>query len=125
MKIGVIGCGDISRIYLKNMTSRFPGLEVVGCCARTFSHAEARAREFGIRAMNFSLFIVSFTNPTSFFPFGFSASPPPGIQERRGGILPVSSQYVPARAPACFFALSSDAFPSKPATSIPSAATQS
>jgi len=51
MKIGVIGCGDISRIYLQNMTSRFPGLEVIGCCARTFSHAEARAREFGIRAM--------------------------------------------------------------------------
>ncbi|MCD8217365.1 MAG: Gfo/Idh/MocA family oxidoreductase, partial [Clostridiales bacterium] len=51
MKIAVIGTGDISGIYLHNMTHVFRNTEVVSCCARHLEHAQAKAEAFGIRAM--------------------------------------------------------------------------
>ncbi len=51
MKIAVIGAGDISGIYLHNMTHVFRNTEVVSCCARHLEHAQAKAEKFGIRAM--------------------------------------------------------------------------
>ena len=50
MKIAVIGCGMISQIYLKNMTTIFPNIEVVACCDRDMEFARRRAEEFGIEA---------------------------------------------------------------------------
>lgn len=29
--VGVIGCGNISQIYLENMTQRYSNLEVIAC----------------------------------------------------------------------------------------------
>ena len=50
MKVGVIGAGAISEIYLKNMIGKFDVLEVVGVAARHRESAERRAAQFGIRA---------------------------------------------------------------------------
>ena len=49
--IGVIGAGVISQIYLKNLTSRFPGVHVVGVADIVPAAAQARAEEFGIAAL--------------------------------------------------------------------------
>jgi len=48
MKTAVIGCGVISEIYLKNMTSQFDNIEVVACCDLDPVKAETRAAQFGI-----------------------------------------------------------------------------
>lgn len=49
MKIGVIGCGNISRTYVGNLTTRFNAdVEVVACADRHPERAAAVAREFGI-----------------------------------------------------------------------------
>ncbi len=49
-KIGIIGCGDISGIYLSNLIRVFRNTRVAACACRTFEHAAAKAAEFGIRA---------------------------------------------------------------------------
>ncbi|MBP7176095.1 MAG: Gfo/Idh/MocA family oxidoreductase [Thermoclostridium sp.] len=49
-KIGIIGCGDISGIYLSNLTKVFRNTEVVACASRTYENAAAKAQEFGIMA---------------------------------------------------------------------------
>lgn len=52
VKIGVIGCGAISTIYLDTMISRFGDLlEVVGCSSRNDRSAINRAAQYRIRAM--------------------------------------------------------------------------
>ena len=51
MKIGVVGCGMISGVYLENMINIFDNLEVVGCAAEHFENAEITAKKFGIKAM--------------------------------------------------------------------------
>ena len=53
MKIGVVGAGAISDIYLKNMTEMFDNLEVVSICANHLEHAAAKAETYGIRAVTF------------------------------------------------------------------------
>ena len=50
VKIGVIGCGAISDIYLSNMISRFGTTEVVAYSARHRENAEKKAAQYGIRA---------------------------------------------------------------------------
>ncbi len=47
VRIGVIGLGAISPIYLKNLAT-WPGAEVVACADALPERAEARAREFGV-----------------------------------------------------------------------------
>jgi predicted dehydrogenase len=51
MRVAVIGCGAISDIYLTNMTTKFPGLEVTACCSRNGISAERQAKKYGIRAL--------------------------------------------------------------------------
>ncbi|MDR1765388.1 MAG: Gfo/Idh/MocA family oxidoreductase [Lachnospiraceae bacterium] len=51
MRIGVVGCGVISEIYLKNLTTLFPHVEVVGCADTFNEKASQRAGEFRIRPM--------------------------------------------------------------------------
>ena len=53
MRVGVVGSGIISRIYLENMIRRFRILEVGGVCSAHFDNAKRRAEEFGIPAMTF------------------------------------------------------------------------
>jgi predicted dehydrogenase len=46
-RVGVIGCGTISGIYLKN-SKWFESFEIVACADLFMPNAEARAKEFGI-----------------------------------------------------------------------------
>jgi predicted dehydrogenase len=51
VKVGVIGCGNISGIYLKNCTRQdapFDSLDVVACADLDMARAQAKAAEFGI-----------------------------------------------------------------------------
>jgi predicted dehydrogenase len=49
VKVGVIGCGNISAVYLKNCTTVFSNiLEVVACADIDIERAKARAEEFNI-----------------------------------------------------------------------------
>ncbi|WP_159881834.1 Gfo/Idh/MocA family protein [Paenibacillus puerhi] len=50
IKAGIIGCGNISGIYLKN-GSLFESYEVVACADIDLTRAEAKAQEYGIRAL--------------------------------------------------------------------------
>lgn len=50
MKIAVVGAGDISWVYLRNMRDLFCNTEVVCCCARHLENAQMRADQFGLRA---------------------------------------------------------------------------
>ena len=48
VKIGIVGCGNISGIYLKNCTQVFDVLEVAAVADKILERAEAKAKEFGI-----------------------------------------------------------------------------
>ncbi|GAB2572524.1 Gfo/Idh/MocA family protein [Gracilibacillus alcaliphilus] len=48
VKVGVIGCGHISRIYLENLTNLFEIVEVVACADLYEDAAKRRAEEFNI-----------------------------------------------------------------------------
>jgi predicted dehydrogenase len=50
--VGVLGCGVISDIYLKNLKERFRNIEVVGCADAVPEKAEERAGQYGIRAFS-------------------------------------------------------------------------
>ena len=50
MRVGVVGSGMISGIYLKNMIHRFDILKVMGLCSAHPEHAKRRADEFGLPA---------------------------------------------------------------------------
>lgn len=49
LRVGVIGCGSISDIYLQNMISEFGNLEVVACAAAHVENAVKKAEKYGIR----------------------------------------------------------------------------
>ena len=48
IKIGLIGCGNISELYLKNCSERFDMIEVVACADMVLEKAKARAEQFNI-----------------------------------------------------------------------------
>ena len=50
VKVGIIGCGNISDIYLKNCTQVFDNLEVVSCADLIHERAEQKAEEYNIKA---------------------------------------------------------------------------
>ena len=47
-KIGVVGCGDISGIYLTNLTSLFKNVQVVGVCDLIDEKAEKAVKQYNI-----------------------------------------------------------------------------
>ena len=51
-KVGIIGCGNISGIYLQNLTKTFHNVELVACADMIAERSEAKAAEHGIRAMS-------------------------------------------------------------------------
>ena len=53
MKVGVVGCGSISDIYLQNMIREFDNLEVVACCAAHLENAQKKAEQYGIRGCTY------------------------------------------------------------------------
>lgn len=48
VKVGIIGCGNISSTYLKNGTTMFEEFEVVACADLDVSRAQEKAEKFGI-----------------------------------------------------------------------------
>lgn len=52
MKVAVIGCGKISEIYLKNMTTVFTDLEVAAVCDLDAQRSQARSSQFSVPAMS-------------------------------------------------------------------------
>ena len=53
MRTAVVGCGEISEIYLQNMTSCFSVLEVCACCSQHGESARQKAERYGLRACTF------------------------------------------------------------------------
>lgn len=51
MKVGVMGAGAISDIYLKNMTQRFKNLEVTAIANRSPAKAIAKSKQYDIRPL--------------------------------------------------------------------------
>jgi predicted dehydrogenase len=49
MNIGIIGCGDISSTYLKNLTTLFRNTNVTALTDQNLEAAERQAKEFGIQ----------------------------------------------------------------------------
>lgn len=49
IKVGIIGCGNISSIYLTNLTQLFDNIEVVACADMFIDKARQKAEEFGIK----------------------------------------------------------------------------
>lgn len=47
LKIGIIGCGNISSIYMENCP-KFPHLELVACADLDVQRAQLQAEKFGI-----------------------------------------------------------------------------
>lgn len=50
MRVGVIGAGAISDIYLKNMIERFDNLEVMAISSKHMIHAQEKAKKYGLKA---------------------------------------------------------------------------
>lgn len=48
IKVGIIGCGNISSIYIKNLSDVFEITEVVACADLDIEKAKAKAEEFNI-----------------------------------------------------------------------------
>lgn len=75
-KIGVIGCGDISRVYLNSLVNVFDNTEVIAVSSRGGESAKRRAEEFHIPhactneellAMDLDIVVV-LTDPLNHFP---------------------------------------------------------
>lgn len=48
MRVGVIGLGDISDVYLSNL-KKYNGIELIACASRGLEKAQAKAKQFGIQ----------------------------------------------------------------------------
>jgi predicted dehydrogenase len=51
--IGVVGCGNISDIYLKNITTKFRNLKLIGVCDLDQEKARAQAEKYGTKTMDY------------------------------------------------------------------------
>lgn len=51
-KAGIIGCGNISGIYLKNLKTLFHNMDLAACADMVPEKAQAKAQEHGIEAMS-------------------------------------------------------------------------
>ncbi|MGI6706597.1 MAG: Gfo/Idh/MocA family protein [Clostridia bacterium] len=52
VKVGIIGCGNISGIYLQNCSQTFEILDLVACADLIPERAQAKAEEYQIKAMS-------------------------------------------------------------------------
>jgi len=71
LRVGVIGCGFISAIYIERMSHTFPILEVAACADKLPDRAQERAKPAGARALDVEQLledesidmVVNLTNP--------------------------------------------------------------
>ncbi|MBN1248924.1 MAG: Gfo/Idh/MocA family oxidoreductase, partial [Anaerolineae bacterium] len=47
-KVGIVGCGNISGIYLKNGQQTFENIEIAACADVILERAEAQAEAYGV-----------------------------------------------------------------------------
>ncbi len=75
MKVGIIGCGNISSAYMR-LAPLFRDIEVVACADMSADAAKARAEEFGLQAMDVDALlaasdieiVVNLTIPEAHYP---------------------------------------------------------
>ncbi|MCH1981720.1 Gfo/Idh/MocA family oxidoreductase [Ruminococcus sp. OA3] len=48
--VGIIGCGNVSDIYIRNLTTLFPQTDIIACASRHRKSAREAARRYGILA---------------------------------------------------------------------------
>jgi predicted dehydrogenase len=48
LRVGVVGCGNVSDTYFKHAKAFFREFEIVACASRTLANAEAKASQYGI-----------------------------------------------------------------------------
>lgn len=48
VKTAIVGCGSISDIFFRNFTERFRIIDLVKCCSKGGTSAEAKARQYGV-----------------------------------------------------------------------------
>ena len=64
LRVGVIGIGDISNVYLNNL-KKYDAVEVVACASRGLEKAQRKAAEHGIpKAYASGMEPVSYTHLT-------------------------------------------------------------
>ena len=52
--VAIVGCGNISSIYLENLTGRFRNVEVTAVCDMVEEKAKAQAEKYGVpRVLSF------------------------------------------------------------------------
>lgn len=82
VKVGIVGCGNISGIYLKNMSEMFDILEVKACTDLYMDRAKAKADAYeGVRAVEVDelladpdiSIVVNLTNPQAHFEVAMNA----------------------------------------------------
>ena len=47
-KAGIIGCGNIADVYVRNIQTYFKNLQIKSCAARHLEHARDLAEKYGI-----------------------------------------------------------------------------
>ncbi|MBO1075199.1 Gfo/Idh/MocA family protein [Roseomonas marmotae] len=80
VKVGLIGCGNISAAYLR-AAPLFPELRIAACADLNESQARARAEEFGLRAVTVDALlddpeieiVLNLTTPQAHVPVGLDA----------------------------------------------------
>ena len=58
IKVGVVGAGAISDIYIQNMIDRYDNLEVKSICSKNMSHAVEKAEKYGLKAYTYSEMLI-------------------------------------------------------------------
>lgn len=61
LRVGVVGCGMISDIYLTNMINQFKNLEVVACCAAHVQNAQRKAAQYHITPCTYEEILANAT----------------------------------------------------------------
>jgi predicted dehydrogenase len=57
--VGIIGCGNISDIYMTNLSTRFPNVQLVACADMLPDRAKAKAEHYGIEARSIDKLLAS------------------------------------------------------------------
>src|SRR5215470_13921851 len=78
--VGIIGCGNISTIYMRNMAS-FRGLKLIACADLRGETAQVQAEQFGIEALSIDALlarpdiqiVVNLTTPNAHFSVSHAA----------------------------------------------------
>jgi len=57
--VGIIGCGNISDIYMTNLSKRFPRVKLLACADMLMDRAQAKAGQYGIEARTIDKLLAS------------------------------------------------------------------